>query len=57
MADAVKKSDAMTKMLEKASPALAKPLQPKNELEAGKLKRKLPSAGFRSEAAGSIFLG
>ena len=28
-------------MLEKASPALAKPLQPKNELEAGKLKLKL----------------
>ena len=36
----VKKSDAMTKVLEKASP-MAKPLQPKSEAEAGKLKRRL----------------
>ena len=53
----LKKSDAMTKMLEKATPALAKPLQPKNEAELGKLKTKLANAGFRGEAAGSIFLG
>jgi tight adherence protein C len=53
----VKKSDAMTKMLEKASPALAKPLQPKNAADAGKLKSKLAHAGFRSETAPSIFLG
>ena len=44
-------------MLEKATPALAKPLQPKNEAELGKLKTKLANAGFRGEAAGSIFLG
>jgi tight adherence protein C len=54
---ALKKPDAVTKMLEKASPALAKPLQPKNEAELSKLLAKLASAGFRSEAAGTIFLG
>jgi len=54
---ALKKSDAMTRVLEKAGPALAKPLQPKSELEIGKLRTRLAVAGFRSEAAGSIFLG
>jgi tight adherence protein C len=54
---AMKRPDAMTKMLEKATPALAKPLQPKNAAELGKLKAKLACAGFRSEAAGSVFLG
>ncbi len=54
---ALKQSDAMTRMLEKASPALAKPLQPKNEAELSKLKAKLAYAGFRTEAASSVFLG
>jgi len=54
---ALKKPDSVTKMLEKATPALAKPLQPKNEMELGKLKTRLAVAGFRSETAGSIFLG
>jgi tight adherence protein C len=54
---ALKKTDAVTKMLEKATPALAKPLQPKSEREIGKLKIKLANAGFRGETASSIFLG
>ena len=54
---AIKQADTMTKMLEKASPALAKPLQPKNEAELGKLRAKLAYAGFRGEMAGSVFLG
>jgi tight adherence protein C len=54
---ALKKPDAVTKMLEMASPALARPLQPKSEAELGKLKTKLAVAGFRGEAAGSVFLG
>lgn len=54
---ALKKQDAVTRVLEKATPALAKPLQPKDEAEMGKLKLKLANAGFRSEAAGSVFLG
>ncbi len=54
---ALKKSDAVTKVLEKATPALAKALQPKSELEISKLKTKLANAGFRHESAGSIFLG
>lgn len=52
-----KRSDAMAKMFEKATPALAKPLQPKTEEEIGKLKMKLANAGFRGETASSIFLG
>ncbi len=54
---AMKKQDTMTKVLEKASPTLAKPLTPKNDLEMSKLKTKLAVAGFRSEAAGTIYLG
>lgn len=50
-------ADAMTKMLEKASPKLAKPLTPKNEQEAGKLKQRLNHAGLRSDTAPTIFLG
>jgi tight adherence protein C len=53
---AMKESEGMAKILERASPALAKPLQPTNEAEIGKLKSKLAQAGFRGEAAGSIYL-
>lgn len=52
----VKKQDAFTRVLSKASP-LGKPLAPKNEKEAGKLRTKLAAGGFRSEGAASIFLG
>ncbi|MCE5267677.1 MAG: type II secretion system F family protein [Planctomycetaceae bacterium] len=54
---AIKQSDALTRVLEKASPSLAKPLQPKSEAELGRLTTKLSNAGFRGEAAGTIFLG
>ncbi len=54
---ALKKTDAVTKMLEITTPAFAKPLQPKNEKELGKLRSKMSYAGFRGETAGSIFLG
>lgn len=53
----VKKADAMTRVLAKASPALAKPLQPKSEFEVNKLKMRMANAGFRNETAPSIFLG
>jgi tight adherence protein C len=52
-----KKQGAMSSVIERATPALAKPLQPKNEHEIGKLKLRLCIAGFRGEAAPSIFLG
>lgn len=52
----VKKAATMTKVLEKASP-MAKPLQPKTDLEASKIKSRLSQAGFRTEGATSIFLG
>jgi len=51
-----KKSDAVTKVLEKASPALARALEPKSEAEINRLKSRLSSAGFRSESAGRMFL-
>ena len=54
---ALKKQDAMTKVLERATPALARPLQPTSEADLSKLKTKLANAGFRQESAGSIFLG
>ena len=55
--DQGKKQDAMSKMLEKATPVLAAPLQPKTEAETGKLQQKLIQAGFRGPAAGGTFLG
>lgn len=55
--DDKKNKDAMAKMIEKATPAFAKPLQPKNEQEVSKLKLRLATAGFRGEAAPSLFLG
>jgi tight adherence protein C len=54
---ALKQSAALTRVLEKATPSLAAPLQPKNEAELSKLKTKLSVAGFRGESAQSIFLG
>lgn len=54
--DRAKQSDRMSKLLEKASPALAAPLQPKTEEEVGKLRLRLMHAGFRSEGAVNAFL-
>ena len=56
-ADKGKKQGAMSSVIERATPALAKPLQPKSEQDVGKLKLKLCIAGFRGEAAPSVFLG
>jgi tight adherence protein C len=53
---ASKKADAVSRVLEKASQA-AKPLAPKNEFEANKVKAKLANAGFRGDAHASAFLG
>lgn len=51
------KGTALGKVLEKATPSLAKPLQPTNQKDALKLKDKLSHAGFRSEGAPTTFLG
>jgi tight adherence protein C len=56
-AQAAGRSDRVTKVLEKATPALARPLTPTNELDASHLKVKLANGGFRGETAASIFLG
>jgi tight adherence protein C len=52
-----KRADGMARLLEKATPRMGKALQPKTEEEVGKLRAKLNYAGFRSEAALSVFLG
>jgi len=52
----VKRTDAVSKVLEKASPALAKALEPKSEEELNKLKFRLSAAGFRSDSAGKVYL-
>ncbi len=49
-------AENLTRVLEKATPALAKPLQSKDAKEVGKLKLRLAQAGFRSEAAPPLFL-
>lgn len=50
-------TQAMRDVLEKATPKLAKPLQPQNAKDACKLKNKLAHAGFRSEGAANAYLG
>lgn len=55
--DAAKNSTTMSRVLESAAPALAKPLQPKTDMEVSNLKLKLAIAGFRGEGASAIFLG
>ena len=52
-----KQKEGFANFIEKASPTLAKPLQPKNEKEAGKLRQKLEYAGFRTGDAMTVFLG
>lgn len=49
-------TEAVAKAFGAAAPALAKPLTPQNEKEAGKLKQRLTEAGFRSENAVIMFL-
>jgi tight adherence protein C len=50
-------TEAVSRVLEKATPALAKPLTPKSEQEIGRLKVRLMQAGFRSQEASTVFLG
>ena len=46
---------AMSRVLEMASPALSRPLQPKTSEEASKTRTKLNQAGFRGSKAPEIF--
>ena len=52
-----KKPANFSKMLARATPALARPLQPKTEQEASRIKVRLSQAGFRNEAVPPMFLG
>jgi tight adherence protein C len=49
-------SSAVSELVEKTSPQLAKPLEPTNNQDADRLRNRLSYAGFRSEHAKSIFL-
>jgi tight adherence protein C len=49
-------SSAMSDLVEKAAPTLARPLESSNEAEAGKLQQRLSNAGFRAELAVQVFL-
>lgn len=49
-------SNAVSNWLDKATPKLAKPLQPRDAHEANKLALRLSYAGFRSEKATYVFL-
>ena len=57
LVSAKKNQNQMSRVLAKAAPALAKPLQPKTGAEESKLKARLVQAGFRHESHPSIFLG
>ncbi|GIW94093.1 MAG: secretion protein [Pirellulaceae bacterium] len=48
--------DRFSRMLEKAAPALAKPLQSKDEKEISRLRQRLVQAGYRDEFAPTAFL-
>ena len=52
-----KKPANFSKMLATAAPKLARPLQPKTEQEASRIKVRLSQGGFRGEGAPAIFLG
>jgi tight adherence protein C len=51
------RGDKMAKMLEKATPRFAKPLEPKSAEEQSKLEQRLSEAGFRRESSPKVFLG
>ncbi len=50
-----KKTEAIARVLQKASPTLAKPMK-MNESQLGKLRQELVEAGFRSESAPTTYL-
>jgi tight adherence protein C len=48
--------NTMSRVFERAMPALSAPLQPKTDKDKSKLRIRLANAGFRGETAASIFL-
>ena len=50
-------ADTMAKLLEKATPKLAKPLQPKSTKDRSQLEQRLSYAGFRRDSAVTVYLG
>jgi tight adherence protein C len=53
---AVRTSEGFARILERASPTLAKPFQPKSAKDTNKLVQRLSHAGFRHETAAASFL-
>ena len=56
LADGQRQAKAQ-QMLEKTAEQFSRPLMPKSELEASKLKLRLVQAGYRSDGAASVYLG
>ena len=51
------RAQAVSRVVERTAPALARPLQPTREADVGKLKSKLQQAGFHKASASNVFLG
>ncbi|MBN1588987.1 MAG: type II secretion system F family protein [Pirellulales bacterium] len=51
------KGEKVTKAIENAAPAFARPLQSQDQETVDKLKLRLSNAGFRGESASTVFLG
>lgn len=49
-------TNAMTSLLERAAPTLAKPLQPTSQKDQSKMRQKLDEAGFRSETSAQLYM-
>ncbi len=56
-AQLLRRQDRLQAWVARMGPALARPLQPKNEAELGKLKQALLNAGYRHPQAVQIYLG
>jgi tight adherence protein C len=52
-----RKGERVSKIVESAAPAFAKPMRPQDQATADKLKIRLANAGFRGETASTVFLG
>lgn len=53
----LRQQDRLQSLVARAAPTLARPLNPANQAELGKLRIKLLNAGFRGELAVQVYLG
>src|SRR5690348_5446920 len=53
----LRRQDRIQALIQKAAPALSRPLRPKDEAEVGKLRLRLLNAGIRGDSAVHVYLG